>query len=75
MSVKRTTVELDEVLVAEAVDVTGGTLRATVEQGLRLVIERRHDDDRRCQEILDRHLASAADGIDVDVLMSGEGWR
>lgn len=35
MAVRRTTIELDEYLVAQAVDVTGTTPRATVEQGLR----------------------------------------
>jgi Arc/MetJ family transcription regulator len=75
MAVKRTTVELDEALVAEAIGATGGTIRATVEQGLRLVIaQSRHDEERR-QEVLDRHLANAAKGVDFDVLLSGEASR
>ncbi len=75
MSVKRTTIELDEALVAQAVGATGGTLRSTVEEGLRLVIARsRHDEEHR-QDVLDRHLANAAKGVDFDVLLSDEAWR
>lgn len=75
MPVKRTTIELDETLAAQAVEATGGTLRATVEQGLRLLIaQSRHDEQHRL-DLLDRHLASAAKGVDFDVLLSGEAWH
>lgn len=74
MAVKRTTIELDEALVAQAVEATGATLRATVEQGLRLLIaESRHDEQHR-QDILDRHLTNAVKGVDFDVLLSGAAW-
>ncbi|MFT4218683.1 MAG: type II toxin-antitoxin system VapB family antitoxin [Micropruina sp.] len=75
MGVKRTTIELDEALAAQAVDATGGTLRSTVEQGLRLLIAQGRHDEQRRQDLLDRHLASAAKGVDLDVLLSGEAWR
>lgn len=75
MAVKRTTIELDEALAAQAVNATGGTLRATVEQGLRLLIAQSRQDEENRLELLDRHLANAAKGIDFDVLMSGEAWR
>lgn len=75
MAVKRTTIELDEALAAEAVDVTGGTLRATVEQGLRLLVAQRRNDEKRREELLDDHLAGAGDGVDFDVLLSGDAWR
>lgn len=75
MAVKRTTIELDEALVAQAVGATGGTLRSTVEEGLRLVVAQSHADEEDRQALLDRHLASAAKGVDFDVLLSGEAWR
>lgn len=75
MAVKRTTIELDETLVAQAVDATGGTLRATVEQGLQLLIAQSSRDEQGRQHRLDLHLASAAKGVDFDVLLSGEAWR
>ena len=75
MSVKRTTIELDEALAQQALNVTGGTLRSTVEQGLRLVIAQSRRDEERRQDVLDRHLANAAKSVDFDVLLSGEAWR
>ncbi len=75
MTVKRTTIELDADLTAQAVGATGGTLRSTVEQGLRLVIAQSRRDDEHRQDILGRHLANAAKGVDFDVLLSGEAWR
>jgi Arc/MetJ family transcription regulator len=75
MPVKRTTIELDEALTEQALTATGGTLRSTVELGLRLVIaQSRHDEERR-QDVLDRHLANAAKSVDFDALLSGEAWR
>ncbi|GAB94916.1 Arc/MetJ family transcription regulator [Kineosphaera limosa] len=75
MAVKRTTIELDEGLVAQAVAATGGTLRATVEQALRLLIAEDHQDEQRHRARLDRHLRGVPDGVDVSVLLSGEQWR
>lgn len=75
MPVKRTTVELDEALTEQALTATGGTLRSTVEKGLQLVIDQSRDDEQRRQAILDRHLVTAASGVDFDVLLSGEAWR
>lgn len=75
MAVKRTTLELDETLTEQALAVTGGTLRATVEKGLRLVISQGADDEARRQERLDRHVANASSSVDFDVVLSGEAWR
>lgn len=75
MAVKRTTIELDEALAAQAVDATGGTLRATVEQGLRLLIAQSNHDEQHRQSLLDQHLSGAANAVDFDVLLSGEAWR
>lgn len=75
MSVKRTTIELDEELAETAQAATGGTLRATVEQGLRMVIDASATEAQRRRTAVERHRATALDGIDVDVLLSGEAWR
>lgn len=75
MGVRRTTIELDESLAAQAVERTGATLRATVEEGLRLVIAQGEQSERRREERLRRHLRGVADGVDVDVLLSGDAWR
>ncbi len=75
MSVKRTTIELDEDLTTEALGVTGGTLRATVERGLQLVIAQSAGDEERRAEALERYRSRALDGIDADVLLSGDAWR
>lgn len=75
MAVKRTTIELDETLTSQAVGVTGSTLRATVEEGLRLLIAQSRQDEQHRLDLLDRHLSSAAKSVDFDVLLSGEAWR
>lgn len=75
MPVKRTTIELDETLTEQALIATAGTLRSTVEEGLRLVIAQSRRDEERRQDVLDRHLANAAKSVDFDVLLSGEAWR
>ena len=75
MSKKRTTIELDEILISRAVGVTGGTLRSTVEEGLRLVIAQGGRDSEHHRTLLDRHLSGAADAVDFDVLLSDEAWR
>lgn len=75
MKIKRTTIELDEELVERAQAATGGTLRATVEQGLRLVIDASAVAEDRKRAAIERHRRAALDGIDVDVLLSGEAWR
>lgn len=75
MSSKRTTIELDENLTAEALAASGETLRSTVEQGLRLVVAQSRQEEERRQASFEQHLASAAKAVDFDVLMSGEAWR
>lgn len=75
MGVKRTTLELDEALAEQALTATGATLRATVERGLRLVVAESEAESRRRRTALDAYWAGALNGIDVDVLLSGEAWR
>jgi Arc/MetJ family transcription regulator len=74
--IRRTTIELDEELVAEARVVLGQpTVRATVEEALRRSIqsEKSTDRARRVKQI--DALQRAARLIDEDVLLSGEAWR
>lgn len=75
MSVKRTTIELDEELVAAARKATGGTLRATVEEGLRRVVVDSEAESDEQRAAIEQHRIDASQRIDVDVLLSGEAWR
>ena len=74
--VKRTTIELDEELLAEAKRTLGcPTTRATVEEALRRAVHSadREREDRRKRQIED--LRSLGDHLDLDVLASEEMWR
>lgn len=74
--IRRTTIELDEDLVAEARIVLGQpTVRATVEEALRRAVQSAKSTDRnRRAEQIDA-MKRAARLIDEDVLLSGEAWR
>ncbi len=74
--IRRTTIELDEDLVAEAREVLGQpTVRATVEEALRRAVQSGKSTDRiRRAEQIDA-MKRAARLIDNDVLLSGEAWR
>lgn len=75
MTVKRTTIELDEDLVRAAQAVTGETLRATVERALQqLVAAAAEQVAARRRRIVD-HLAHAGTHVDADVLLSEQAWR
>lgn len=82
MTVKRTTIELDEDLVRAAQAVTGETLRATVERALQqLVAAAAEQAAARAtttmwgrRRIVD-HLAHAGTHVDADVLLSEQAWR
>lgn len=75
MTVKRTTIELDEDLVWAAQAVTGETLRATVERALQqLVAAAAEQAAARRRRIVD-HLAHAGTHVDADVLLSEQAWR
>lgn len=74
--IRRTTIELDEDLVAEARAVLGQpTVRATVEEALRRAVQagKSTDQSRRVEQI--EALKRAAKLVDQDVLLSGEAWR
>lgn len=75
MTVKRTTIELDEDLVRAAQAVTGETLRATVERALQqLVAAAAEQAAARRRRIVD-HLAHAGTHVDADVLLYEQAWR
>lgn len=74
--IRRTTIELDEDLVAEARAVLGQpTVRATVEEALRRAVQsgKSTNLNRRTEQI--DALKRASRLIDEDVLLSGEAWR
>lgn len=75
MSVKRTTIELDEDLVEAAQAITGETLRATVERALRQLVTRAEESAAARRGRIVEHIAHAGKHIDVDVLLSDEAWR
>ena len=74
--IRRTTIELDEDLVAEARTVLGQpTVRATVEEALRRAIQtgKAADHNRRAEQI--DAMKRAALLVDEQVLLSEEAWR
>ena len=74
--VKRTTIELDQDLLARAKCALGQPMtRATVEKALRLATEvaEVHRDERAALQL--RFLESLNSRVDIDVLRSEEMWR
>ena len=70
MPVKRTTIELDEELVKAAQQVTGQTMRATVEEGLRSLIATAEREREAKRSRVSAHLDIAHSAVDVEVLQS-----
>lgn len=73
---KRTTIEIDEELLARAKRALGQpTTRATVEEALRRAAEQAEDEfaERRARQLA--YLDSLATYVDLDVLASDEMWR
>lgn len=75
MTVKRTTIELDEDLVRAAQAVTGETLRATVERALQQLVAAAAEQAAACRRRIVDHLAHAGTHVDADVLLSEQAWR
>ena len=74
--VKRTTIELDEDLLARAKRALGqSTTRATVEEALRLATEVAEAQREERAALQLRYLDSLRGRIDIDVLLSEEMWR
>ena len=73
---KRTTIEIDERLLARAKRALGKpTTRATVEEALRRAADDIESERRERAERQRRYLGSLAVRIDLDVLGSDEMWR
>ena len=73
---KRTTIELDEQLLARAKRALGGTTtRWTVEEALRRAVEGAEDEAARRAEEQRRYLRTLSAHLDLGVLASGAMWR
>lgn len=75
MTVKRTTIELDEDLVRAAQTVTGETLRSTVEAALRRLIAEAESAATERRRRIAEHLAGVGAQVDTEVLLSDRAWR
>ena len=74
--IKRTTIEIDEQLLARAKRALGlPTTRATVEEALRRAAEQAEDEQEERAARLRDYLASLPEHVDLDVLASDEMWR
>lgn len=76
MGLRRTTIELDEQLLADAQRVLGQpTMRSTVEEALRRVLA---EADREFAERRQRqlgYLRHPPEGLDLEVMASEDMWR
>jgi Arc/MetJ family transcription regulator len=74
--VRRTTIEIDQELLARAQAALGcSTMRATVEEALRRAAEAAHEERERLAEAQGRYLDALGARVDLDVLASDEMWR
>ena len=74
--IKRTTVEIDEQLLARAKRALGRpTTRATIEEALRRAAEQAEDEHEERVARLREYLTSLATHVDLEVLNSDEMWR
>jgi Arc/MetJ family transcription regulator len=74
--IKRTTIEIDEQLLARAKRALGrSTNRATIEEALRRAAEQAEDEHEEQVARLRAYLTSLATHVDLKVLKSDEMWR
>lgn len=74
--IRRTTIELDDELVAKARSVLGQpTVRATVEEALRRAVQSEESTDRARRSGQIEAMKRATRLVDTQVLLSGEAWR
>jgi Arc/MetJ family transcription regulator len=74
--IKRTTVEIDEQLLARAKRALGRpTTRATIEEALRRAAELAEDEHEQRAARQRAYLTSLATHVDLEVLKSDEMWR
>jgi len=73
---RRTTIEIDEVLLDRAMAALGcTTMRATIEEALRRAADLAADQVERAAVAQNSYLDRLAARADLDVLASGEMWR
>ena len=73
---RRTTIEIDEVLLDRAMAALGcTTMRATIEEALRRAADLAADRVERAAVAQNSYLDRLAARTDLDVLASGEMWR
>ncbi|HEU0166500.1 MAG TPA: type II toxin-antitoxin system VapB family antitoxin [Chloroflexota bacterium] len=73
---KRTTIEIDEELLARAKQALAQpTARATVEEALRRVADAAETEFQRRADAQRRYFDTLAENLDLDVLASDEMWR
>lgn len=73
---KRTTIEIDEELLARAKRALGGTTtRWTVEEALRRAAAAAEEEFERRAAAQRRYFETLGDHLDLDVLRSDEAWR
>ncbi len=74
--IRRTTIELDEELVSAAsVALNQSTIRATVEESLRIAISTTNEANRKRRKEQLGAMKRLSKLIDSEVLMSEEAWR
>ena len=74
--IKRTTIEIDDQLLARAKHALGcATTRATTEEALRRAAEQAEDEHEEQVARLRTYLTSLATHVDLEVLKSDEMWR
>jgi Arc/MetJ family transcription regulator len=74
--IKRTTIEIDEQLLARAKRALGrDTTRATIEEALRRAAEQAEHEHAQRADRQHEYLASLSRRVDLDVLASEEMWR
>lgn len=73
---KRTTIEIDERLLARAKEALGAkTTRATVERALRLAAETADDENERRRVRQQKYLSHLSERADLEVLATENMWR
>jgi Arc/MetJ family transcription regulator len=74
--IKRTTIEIDEQLLARAKRALGcPTTRATVEEALRRAAEQGESDHDERAARLRQYFETLSEHVDLEVLASDEMWR
>jgi Arc/MetJ family transcription regulator len=74
--IKRTTIEIDEQLLARAKRALGcPTARATIEEALRRAAEQAEDEHEQRAARLRDYFESLPEHVDIEVLASDEMWR